>query len=204
MSTAPSTMFGYNPVVPNATSGKGIQGALQRQSGNLGAQTTGILGQRATETGSLIPGFQSLLNSGYSDQEKSAINQGTLGGINQAYAGGADAAGRRMARTGNAAGYGSFLGANTRGKASDLASQNLTNQKNFADETLRRKMMGLQGLQQLYGVDTSFLNSLNQGQQGLLNTGTNVYGIAKGHPGFFDTLGNNFAGAFGQAAGGLI
>jgi hypothetical protein len=197
-------MGGFLPVVPNATSGKGIQGALQRQSGNLDTQTKGILGQRATETGSLIPGYQSLLNSGYSDQEKSAINQGTLGAINSSYGGAADAAGRRMARTGNSAGFGSFLGANTRGRASDLASQNLQNQKNFADETLRRKMMGLQGLQQLYGVDTSFLNSLNQGQGSLINSGISTYGIAKGHPGFLDTLGNSFAGSFGQAAGGLI
>lgn len=203
MGTSP-LFGGYNPVVPNATSGKGIQGTLQRQSTNLGNQTTGTLGQRATESGSLIPGYQSLLNSGYSDQEKSAINQSTLGGINQAYGGAADAAGRRMARTGNSAGFSSFLGANARGKASDLASRNLQNQKNFADETLRRKMMGLQGLQQLYGVDTSFLNSLNQGQQGLINSGIQTYGIAKGHPGFFDTLGNSFASSFGNSAGSLF
>lgn len=197
-------MGGYLPVVPNATSGKGIQGGLQRQSTNLGNQTTNTLGQLSSESGSLLPGYQSLLNSGYSPSEKSAINQSTLGGINESYGAASDAANRRMARTGNSAGFSSFLNANTRGRASDLASQNLQNQKAFADETLRRKMLGLQGLQQLYGVDTSFLNSLNQSQQGLLNTGTNVYGIAKGHPGFLDTLGNSFAGAFGSSAGSLF
>src|SRR6267142_298994 len=72
MGTSP-LFGGYNPVVPNATSGKGIQGTLQRQSTNLGNQTTGTLGQRATESGSLIPGYQSLLDSGYSPQEKPAI-----------------------------------------------------------------------------------------------------------------------------------
>src|SRR4029077_21050510 len=102
--------------------------------------------QRGSEFGSLMPGFESLLNSGYSPEQKASINQTTLGGINQAYGSATDAASRRMARTGNSAGFSSFLDSSARGKGRDLASQNLTNQKDFADETLRRKMLGLQGI----------------------------------------------------------
>lgn len=177
---------------------KGIQKGISSQAGNLAGQAGVASGQRSSEFGSLMPGYSSLLNSGYSPEEKSAINQSTLGAINTSYAGANDAAARRIARTGNTAGFGSFLNASSRGRAQDLASQNLQNQKDFADEQLRRKMIGLQGIASLYGVDTSFLNSLNAGQNQLVGIGSNVYGTVKGHPGFGDTLGGSFASGLGQ------
>jgi len=151
-----------------------------------------------------MPGFQSLLNSGYSPQEKSGIEQGTLGAIQGAYGGATDAATRRMARTNNSAGFGSFLGEATRSKARDLAQQNLDNQKSFADETLRRKMMGLQGIAGLYGIDTSFLNSLNQGQNQLVGQANQLYGTTKAHPGFGDSFMSNFGSSFGSNLGSLL
>lgn len=177
---------------------KGVQKGITTQSQNLGAQAGTATKQRSSEFGTLMPGYSSLLSSGYSPQEKSAINQGTLGAINESYGAAKDAAARRMARTGNTAGYGSFLGAASRGRASDLAGQNLQNQKEFADEQLRRKMMALSGIAGLYGVDTSFLNSLNAGQNQLVGIGANVYGTAKGHPGFLDTLTSSLGSGLGQ------
>lgn len=179
----------YMPVNPgDVTTKGGLNRGLWSVFGTaqgLGKQTQG---QRGSEYGSLLPQYQSLLNSGYSPQEKSGIEQATLGSVQGAYGSALDSASRRMARTGNSAGYGSFLGATARSKASDLAQQSLNNQKLFADEALRRKMMGLQGIAQLYGIDTSFLNSLNQTQLGALGVGQSVQSGRRG------VLGNIGAG----------
>src|SRR5882757_77672 len=192
------------PTFGGDISGKNIWGAIGSQSKNLSGQQGQSSKQRSSEYGTLMPQYSSLLNSGYSDAQKAAINQSTLGAINEGYGGAQDSATRRMARTNNSAGYGSMLDSLARGKTTALANQNLANQKDFADEQLRRKMMGLQGISQLYGVDTSFLNSLNQGQNQLTGIGAGVYGTAKNHPGFFDTMGSAFAGSFGQGAGSLL
>jgi len=192
------------PTFGNLGTRKGVQQGITSQAGNLGAQAGATSRQRGSEFGSLMPGFQSLLNSGYSPQEKSGIEQGTLGAIQGAYGGATDAATRRMARTNNSAGFGSFLGEATRSKARDLAQQNLDNQKSFADETLRRKMMGLQGIAGLYGIDSSFLNSLNSQQNQLIGAANNLYGTTKSHPGFGDSFMSNFGGSFGSGLGGLL
>lgn len=176
----------------------GIQQGIESQSKNLGTQTGTATKQRGSEYGALFPGYSSLLDSGYSPEQKSAINQSTLGGINESYGAANDAATRRMARTNNAAGFGSFLNASARGRSKDLASQNLQNQKDFADETLRRKMLGLQGIASLYGVDSSFLNSLNSQQNQLVGIGAGVYGTAKAHPGFLDSLGQSAGTGLGK------
>jgi len=192
------------PTFGSLDSRKGVQQGITSQSGNLGAQAGKTAGQRSSEFGALMPGFSSLLNSGYSDAEKSSINQSTLGGINEAYGGATDAASRRMARTGNSAGFSSFLGAAARGKGRDLASQNLQNQKDFADESLRRKMIGLQGIAGLYGIDSSFLNSLNSQQNQLVGQANQLYGTVKGHPGFGDSFMSNFGGSLGSNLGSLL
>jgi hypothetical protein len=192
------------PTFGNLGNRTGVQQGITSQSQNLGRQAGQAAGQRSSEYGALMPGFSSLLNSGYSDAEKSAINQSTLGAINANYGAANDAAARRMARTNNSAGFGSFLKSSSMNRWKDLASQNLQNQKDFADESLRRKMLGLQGIAGLYGIDTSFLNSLNADQNQLVSNATNLYGITKGHPGFLDSLSQSLGSGLGQAIAGLI
>jgi hypothetical protein len=92
------------------------------------------------------------------------------------------------------------MGELARSKGRDFAQQELQNQKTFADEALRRKLVGLQGIAQLYGVDTSFLNSLNQLQNQLVGQSVGTYGIVKGHPGFGDT----FMSSLGSGLGSLF
>ena len=176
----------YDP--GNLTTKGGLRNGIGNQYGQNSLLEAQQQSQRGSEFGTLMPGYESLLNSGYSPQEKSGIEQGTLGAIQGSYGSATDAAARRMARTNNAAGYGSFLGASARAKGQDLAQQELNNQKLFADEALRRKMMGLQGIAQLYGVDTSFLNSLGQQQLGTLGVGQSVQSGRRG------VLGNIGAG----------
>ncbi len=194
-------MGGFYPGISfDSGSRKGIDRTLGQQSSFLASLGRPTLGQRSSEFGALMPGYTSLLNSGYSPQEKSAIEQSTLGTIGSSAGAAADAASRRMARTGNAAGYGSFMRSLSRQKGQAMAQQELQNQKDFADEALRRKMIGLQGIAQLYGVDTSFLNSLNQLQNQLVGQSVGTYGIVKGHPGF----GDSFMSSLGSSLGGII
>lgn len=184
----------YDP--GNLTTKGGLRNATGNQYGQNSLLEAQQQQQRGSEYGTLMPGYSSLLNSGYSPSEKSGIEQGTLGAIQGSYGGATDSASRRMARTNNAAGYGSFLGSAARSKGRDMAQQELDNQKLFADEALRRKMLGLSGIASLYGVDTSFLNSLGNQQLGVLGIGQNVQAGRKGVLGNIQAAGNAFSSFF--------
>jgi hypothetical protein len=159
----------YNP--GNLTTSGGQKRGLANQYGiNTGLEQQ-QQGQRGSEFGSVMPGYQGLLNSGYSDQEKSAINQGTTGAISQSYGDAATAAGRHAAVTGSNAGFGSTLTSLARNKGKDIATQQGQNEASFANQSYQRKLAGLQGISSLYGVDTSFLNSLGNQQLGVLGVG---------------------------------
>lgn len=184
----------YDP--GNLTTKGGLKNATGQLFGENSLLQAGTNAQRGSEFGTLMPGYQSLLNSGYSPQEKSGIEQGTLGAIQGSYGSATDAAARRMARTNNSAGYGSFLGAAARSKGRDLAQQELDNQKLFADESLRRKLIGLEGIGKLYGLDTSFLDSLGSKQLGVLGVGQAVQSGRKGVLGNIQAAGNAFSSFF--------
>lgn len=168
----------YNP--GDLTSKGGLKRGLSDQYGVNQGMMQQQQGQRSTETGSLIPGYTGMLDSGYSPQEKSGIQQGTLGAISSSYGSAKDSASRRMATTGNSAGFGGFMTSAAHGEGKDLAQQELDNQKAFADEKQKRKLGGLQGLAGLYGVDTGFLSALNNNQLGTLNAGQAVQSGRRG------------------------
>jgi hypothetical protein len=192
-------MGGYTPGINfNSGSRAGVDRGLTKQSGFLSGLASKTGTQRTSEFGSALPGYQSMLDSGYSDAEKSAIEQGTTGAISSAYGGASDAAARRLAATNNSAGYGSLLGELARSKGRDIATQSGQNQVAFAQEKQRRKEAGLAGIASLYGIDTSFLNSLNGQQNQLLGTSAGVYGIAKSHPGFLDSLSSSLGSGLGN------
>lgn len=180
----------------NLTTRGGVASGLGQQYGI----NSGLMGQqgaqRASEFGTAMPGYQSLLNSGYSPQEKSAIDQGTTGAISESYGDAASAAGRHAAATGSSAGYGSTLTSLARNKGKDVATQQGQNEVNFANQAYQRKLAGLSGISQLYGVDTSFLNSLGSQQNQLLGIGNSNNTPRKG------VLGD--IGAAGQAISSFI
>lgn len=196
-------MGGFSsPITFNSGSRKGVDKSLTQQSGFLSGLSNSTQGQRTSESGTLMPQYTGMLDSGYSPQEKSAISQGTTGAISSSYADAGDAAARHMAVTKNSAGYGSLLGELARGKARDVSTQEGANQVAFAQEKQRRKMAGLAGIAQLYGVDTSFLNSLNGQQNQLAGIGAGVYGTVKQHPGFLDSFSSSFGSGLGALATG--
>jgi hypothetical protein len=196
----PSGPTSYAPVFGDISTRKGIQKGLTGQADILGKQAGTSALQRGSEFGTLMPGYSSLLSGGYSPQEKSSINESTLGAVNESYGGALDEARRHLARTGNAAGYGTFLSKMARGRSGDLAKQNLANQSAFADETMRRKMAGLEGIAKLYGVDTSFLSNLNELQNQVLGQAVNTYGIASQKQAA-GGIGSKFLGALGGGLG---
>lgn len=167
MSSTSSPLF--TSQYPKKTGSPTYGNIYNQYAGNTALQNT-TQGQRTSESGSLIPGYQSLIDSGgYSPTEKASIEQGTIGGITGSYAGASDQAARQVARTGNSAGYGSLIGNLARSKARDVGQGELQVQSQFANEAYQRKLAGLQGLQQMYGVDTSFLSSLGNQQANLIN-----------------------------------
>lgn len=191
---APYSIPKYDP--GNLTTKGGLKKGLSNQYGvNQGLEQQ-QQGQRGSEFGTLMPQLTGMLDSGYSDSEKSGIQQGTLGAIQGAAGAAKDQASRRMARTGNSAGYGSFLNASSRGEGQDLAQQELNNQKTFADEKQKRKLAGLQGIASLYGVDTGFLSALDNNQTATLGIGNSVESRRKG------VLGN-IGAAIGDVGGFL-
>lgn len=109
----------------------------------------------------LYPQLQSLVSDpGYSKEEESAIMQESLGAAGTGFNTARERARNLVARSGNRAGYGSLIGSLARDEARAKSGITRQNMIAFADERFRRKQAGLQGLMQLYGIDTSFLDSL--------------------------------------------
>lgn len=124
--------------------------------------------QRAGLQSFLYPMLEEMARSeGYSAEEKNAILQEALGGVSGTYNSLRDRLSNRLARTRNAAGYGATMSELGRAEAREKSAAGRQAQISFADEKFRRQLAGAQGLSQLYGVDTSFLNSLLAQSTGL-------------------------------------
>jgi len=134
----------YDP--GDLTSKGGQKRGLWNQYSENALQQAGTQAQRGSEFGTLMPGYQSLLNSGYSHR-KVRHQQGTLGAIQEVMAQRLmrhrDAWRERTMRRGTAR----FSEQRHAAKAATSPAR-VDNQKLFADEALRRKMMGLQGIAQ--------------------------------------------------------
>lgn len=116
-------------------------------------------------------------NEGYSPEEESAISQDTTGAVSSAFGKGREAMGRRVAATGNSAGYGGATAELAREEAKALGSSTRQNKLAFADERRQRMMQnygfaqqaedeqqrrqeqGTNLLARLYGIDTGAFES---------------------------------------------
>lgn len=111
-------------------------------------------------------------NEGYSPEEESAITQDTTGAVSSAFGKAREGMGRRVAATGNSAGYGGASAELAREEAKSLGSSTRQNKLAFAeerrnrsvqnyglnqqaeDEQQRRQESGTNLLARLYGIDT--------------------------------------------------
>jgi len=132
----------------------------------------------------LLPGYQDLASGkGYSDAEKAAMTNATMGGLGATFDALRQSAANRVARTRNAAGFNELDDELARGQgreAADLASQN---QFRFANEAQRHREVGLGGLSGLYGVNQDEIARLLGLGPGLLQAraaGRGGFGIGFG------------------------
>lgn len=170
----------FMPLGGNLTTKAGLSGAIGNTYNQNQALEGSTQNSRLQESGSLFPQYESMLNSGYSPQEQSAISQQSVNGIKSSYDSARAAGANRLARTGNSAGYGSFMGSLAGQEGRDVGSQTQNNQIAFANEKQRRKEAGLQGIAGLYGIDTSFLSSLGNQQLGDLGVANSVQSRSRG------------------------
>ena len=197
-------MFGKKkkkPAVPTAeqTAAAGPYGDTS-QVGRLGRLQVGAEADRGGTRSFLEPEYRALATSeGYSPEEQSAITQESLGSVGNTFDAYRDRATNRVARTGNTAGYGSLLSEMAREEGRAKGGVTRQNMLSFADEKQRRRFAGLQGLAEMYGIDTSFLTNL-------LAQSTALQGIRENKKfkvtDLLGPLSNIAAGAAEGAAGG--
>ena len=133
------------------------RGQAKKADQQLAITNTAAAGAGANATAErapLIAGYQGMISGGGYDQStKNAITGTAFDSANQAYDTADAAAGGRVARTRNDAGYLDSLDSLARGRAQTLASTGAGTQKSFADEAIRQKEAGLKGIAGLYGID---------------------------------------------------
>lgn len=168
-----SILNSYTP--GDLTSKKGLKGALGNQFGvNQGLENQ-TNSSRTSEMGTMLPQYTSMANGGTA-ADNNALEQSVLTPLRGAFNTARTAGASHVAQTGNSAGFGSMLGETAReeGRQSSQAGFDIANEK------FQRKMAGLQGLAGLYGIDTSFLNSLGNQQLGVLGLGNSIQSRSRG------------------------
>lgn len=145
---------------PEQTAAAGPYGDTS-QVGRLGRLQVGEEASRNSLSSFLRPQYEALATGeGYSPEEQSAITQESLGSVGNTFDAYRNRATNRVARTGNTAGYGSLLSEMAREEGRTKGGVTRQNMISFADEKQRRRFAGLQGLAEMYGIDTSFLTNL--------------------------------------------
>ncbi len=171
----------------------------QREIGATDAFNAAEEARRNQLSGLLLPGYENLINKpGYDAATKAAITNASQGAAGAAYGSAADEMTRRAARTGNTAGVvegEDLLAREKAGTMSDIAAKN---QIQFADASRGDVRAGLQGLGGLYGMDTSMLARTLGLPAEYINAQTDA---RRGRPGFWETLGNSYAGTLGGGIG---
>lgn len=157
------------------TTKKGLSNATNQQYELQQWQKSDTENKRGQEFAPSLQGYSDLAKGG-TPQDNAALTSSVMTPLGGAYDQARTAASRRVAATGNSAGYGSFLGSLARSQGQQSAQAGF----DVANEKFSRKMQGLQGLMQLYGIDTSFLTSLGQQQNATLGIGNSVQSRSKG------------------------
>jgi hypothetical protein len=184
--------------------GRGAQAQTQsmvdQQLASQTATNQQLYQQNQALTNQVAGGYQDLLNNpGYTPDQKSAIQNQSMGSLASAFAALASSAANRVARTGNSAGYGDVLAELSREQGRQSSSLAQQNQLAFADRSRNDQLAALQGLSGIYGVDSSLLARAMGIPADLLNVRQN----ASRSTGFFSSLGSALGQGIGQTAGRL-
>lgn len=140
---------------------RGQKQAADKNLALTNAVAAGAGASATAERAPLLKGYEGMISGGGYDQStKNAITGTAYGSANQAYDTADAAAGGRVARTRNDAGYLDSLDSMARGRAETLANTGASTQKSFADEAIRQKEAGLKGIGGLYGIDEDTMAKL--------------------------------------------
>lgn len=143
--------------------GRGAQAETRRQAdierARQDALNQQLFGEREQARNVLMPQFQDILaKPGFSDAEKTAITGQSLGALGSAFDALQNSAENRLARTRNPAGFGELLDELGRERGRESANITRQNEIDFANQAFRQRMAALQGIGDLFGVDTGLLS----------------------------------------------
>ena len=198
MALSPSFFKQLNSNPGDLTKKKGLSNALGQQYAIKQMQIGDTEGKRANEYGHLYGDYTTMAQGG-TPSENSALEQSLLTPIAGQFNTARDMAAGHVARTGNSAGYSSLLGDLARSQGREAGQAGLA----VANEKYNRKLQGLEGIAQLYGIDTSFLNSLMGHQGQIVGMGNDVEARRKG---ILGTIGSalGIGGAIGKGIAGAF
>ncbi len=168
---ANSFLANYNSNPGNLTTLKGLSTGIGNTYGSIAGQENQVNNQRQGEYGTLNSQYTSMANG--STQNDSDIAKSILPELSSSYDAARQQGAATAARTNNASGQTSFLDDLTRNQGATYADT-------FAKQKLQSKLAGLQGLQSLYGVDTSFLSQLGNQQNQVLGLGNSAESRRRG------------------------
>jgi hypothetical protein len=185
--------------------GRGAQSQTRQMTdqerANIDALNQQFQGQQQQVGNTLLPQYQSILNSpGLSAADKAAVTGQSQGSLASAYDSLQQAAQNRMARTRNSAGFGEIADELARQKGIAESGQAQKNQLDFSNTSFQRRMAALQGLSGLYGMDTNLLARTLGIPAELLNARANA---SRSGGGFFSSLGSGIGSGLGSAIGSL-
>lgn len=199
--TDPNPFTGGSFRSGNLTKKSGLEKAMQWQSFLLNRLGSDAFTGRGRATGTLFPQFETLAQRGFSPEDESSFLQSLVEPISGTFGSAREEAGRRVARTGNRAGYGSFLSEIGREEARQRSGAG----REVQAEKFRRKQAGLEGLMKLYGIDTSFLDAVLGLQNQLFGIGSGIDASRfkwRDLGGILEGIGKAASGVAGAVGGG--
>ena len=136
----------------------GMANTAENLAGNASTNAANYLKGVQGFEGSLLPQYQQIAqHPGYTPQQQGAIGTAAQEGVGSAYGSAQEALARRAARTRNAAGMGEMSDVLARQKAKTMGETGAGLQQKFADTAMQQKMQALEGMGQLYGIDSRTL-----------------------------------------------
>ncbi len=143
---------------PMALAKGGTQGIQNAGLQNLqlnNATAAQMAQQQEALQSQLIPTYTSMLNQGYTPQEKEAMTTSGIGAIGSTYGAATQMAANRAARTRNEAGVAAQEDVLARNKGTATGTEAANLQQQFAQQRLKNLYAGLSGLSNIFGQDIS-------------------------------------------------
>ena len=131
--------------------------------------------QAREREGKLTGAYESLMNMGYTPEQKAAMTTAGMGAVGSAFDTASQLVGNEAARTRNTAGSAAQETALARAKGETMGSTAAGLQGAFAEREQLNRQLGLSGLEQLYGSNQQAMLNM----YGLIPQGINAWSEAQ-------------------------